>query len=155
MRQNRLMLVTVSVLTLGLASFALAQMMGGSQGHMSMGQSDTVSQSATMGTGQVMGTMPHTDSLVNQMSQYCRMMSNDFGKLQSHFEKMMKIQDMKTLKGEMQKHYDMMMTMQSHMDGQHQMCQNMMSMMRSGGMHGMMGTDSAASESGGQHSHNQ
>jgi hypothetical protein len=127
-------------------------MMGGMMGGMSMGQNDTSSHSATMGMGRMMGTMQPADSLASQMSQYCQMMTSDFGELETHFEKMMQIQDMKTLKAEMQKHHDMMMTMQSRMNGQRQMCQNMMSMMSSMhsggmGMHTMMGGSTAATAS--------
>jgi hypothetical protein len=138
------MLLVVTVLTLGLASFAVAQMMGGNHGHkgnMPMGQNDTLSQSATMGTGHMMGTMPSEDSLVSDMSQYCQMMSNDFDKLQSHFDKMMKIDDMKSLKAEMQKHHDMMVQMHQSMNREGNMVQNMMSMMHSGHMQGMMDPD--------------
>lgn len=150
MRQNRLMLVIASVLTLGLTSLVFAQMMGGSQGHMSTGQSDSVSQSAPMGTGHMMGMMATNDSLMGQMSQYCRTMTADFDKLQSHFEKMMKLDDMTALKAEMQKHHDMMMTMRSQMRDQQQSCQNMMSMktsMPSGGMHAMMSSAASGSAS--------
>ncbi len=157
MRKNRLMLAMVTILTLGLSSMVLAQMMGGSHGNMPMGQNATQSQTATMNRGQMNGTVPPADSLVNQMRQSWGMMSGNFDKLESHFRQMMQIQDMKTLKAEMQKHYEMMQQMHSYMNNQQGMYQNMMSMMSSGqqrgmhGMHAMMSTDSTQSATKSQH----
>ena len=79
------------------------------------------------------------------------MMSGDFNELQSHFEKMMQMQDMKTLKAEMQKHHDMMIRMRNNLNKQHSMFQNVMSMMHSTGMYGMMGADSTESGSTSPH----
>jgi hypothetical protein len=156
MRKNRLFLVMVTILALGLSSIAMAQMMGGNHGNMPMGQNATQSQSATMNKEQMKGTVPPSDSLVNQMSQSWRTMSGDFSKLESHFQQMMKIQDMKELKAEMQKHYNMMQSMHSFMSNQEGMYQNMTSMMsstHSPGMHAMKTTDSTQSAAAGRHTH--
>jgi len=139
MRQTRNMLLIAAVLTLGLVSFGNAQMMMGNSGsQMKAVQNDTLSHSATMMNGNK-NMMNRTDSLVTNMSKYCQMMSSDFDKLQTHFEKMMQMNDMKALKTEMAKHRDMMNNMQGDINGQNNMCQNMMSMMHSGGTNGMMG----------------
>jgi hypothetical protein len=156
MKKNRLMLAIVTILTLGLTPLVMAQMMGGSHGNMPMGQNATQSQSATMGKEQMNGKIPPTDSLVSQMSNSWQMMSGNFSKLESHFQQMMKIQDMKTLKAEMQKHYDMMKSMHAYMNNQRGMYQNMMSMMSSNhshGMHAMTMSDSTQSATTGQRNH--
>lgn len=150
MRQNRLMLLTVFVLTIGVASFAFAQMMGGNHDHSAMNKDDSTSHSGMMGEGMIM----NMGNMMGDMSQHCKMMSNNFDDLQSHFEMMMRMDNMEALKAEMQKHHDMMKEMHDNMSAQQSMCQNMMSMMPSGGMHGSMGSDSTKSESGGQHDHN-
>ncbi len=150
MRENRLMLVMVFVLTLGLASLAVAQMMGGNHDHSAMNKDDSTAHSGMMGEGMMM----QMGNMMDGMSKHCKMMSNDFDKLKSHFEKMMKMDDMNALKDEMQKHHDMMTQMHESMSEQRSMCQNVMSMMHSGCMHGMMGSDSTQSESSGQHDHN-
>ena len=152
MIQNRNMLLIAAVLTLGLASLAAAQMMGGSHGQMSTSQNDTLSHSATMGMREI-NKMNQADSTIINMSQYSRMMSDEFDKLQSHFDKMMQIQDMKTLKAEMQKHQELMNQMHESMGKQHSMIQNMMSMMHSGRMNRMMGMNTDKTETGG-HPHN-
>ncbi len=147
MRQNRLMLVMVFALTLGLASFAAAQMMGGNHDHSAMNKDDSTEHTGMMGEGMMM----KMGNMMGDMSQHCKMMSNNFDDLQSHFEKMMKMDDMSALKAEMRKHHDMMIQMHQSMKEQRSMCQNMMSMMHSGGM---MGTDSTESGSSAQHGHN-
>ncbi|MDX9857614.1 MAG: hypothetical protein RBT76_07485 [candidate division Zixibacteria bacterium] len=149
MRQNRLMLVMVIALTLGLASFAAAQMMGGDHDHSSMNKDDSTAHFGMMGEGMMM----KMGNMMGDMSKHCKMMSSEFDDLQSHFEKMMKMDDMKALKAEMQKHHDMMTQMHENMSEQRSMCQNMMSLTHSGGMPGMMGADSAKSEADGQHNH--
>jgi len=150
MRKNRLMLATLIMLTFGFTSFASAQMMGGSHDHSAKNKSDSTAHSGMMGKGM----MTQMGNMMGDMSKHCSMMSSDFEKLQSHFDKMMKMDDMKALKVEMQKHHDMMTQMHESMNEQRSMCQNMMSMMHSGDMHGSMGSDSTKAETGDQHSHN-
>jgi len=137
MRYTGLKLTIITVMTLAVAPLASAQMMGGHQGHMQMGQADTLSQTATTGMN-MMGTTAGKDSLITGMSQYSLMMSRDFDKLQSSFDAMMQIKDMKTLKVEMQKYHEMMQQMRNQMIKLQDMHQNMMSMMHSGNVNETM-----------------
>jgi len=188
MRQNRFTLIVVALMTLGLASFAAAQMMGHSQSHSAvMNKADSSSQPATMGRGgmgmmgqssQMMnganGQMPmgqndsmsqnatmkmfgRMETLMGDMSQRYTMMSGDFDKLETHFQQMMKMQDMTALKEEMQKHYAMMQKMREGMNRQEGMFQNMMAMMQADGMqmmHGMKDSKPMGSVSSDQHPEN-
>jgi len=161
MKPYRLTLPIVVLLTLGLASFAFGQMMGGAHGSSAMDNTDSTSYGGMMMNGGMMnggmmmnrGTMMKLGSMMGNMSNSCNMMSNDFSRLKSHFEEMMQIKDMKTLKAEMQKHHDMLNRMYDNMSKQHSMFLNMMSMMNSAGMNGMMGTNSTESGSTGPHAH--
>lgn len=142
MRQNRLMLATLIMLTFGFTSFASAQMIGGSHDHSAMNKSDSTAHSGMMGKGM----MTQMGNMMGDMSKHCSMMSSDFEKLQSHFDKMMKMDDMKALKAEMQKHHEMMAEMQQSMMKQQHMDQRMMSMMQNGNMHGMMGMNAKSGD---------
>ena len=144
MRQNRLMLVMAIVLTFGLASFAAAQMMGGDHNHSGMNKDDSTAHSGMMGEGMMM----KMGNMMGDMSKHCKMMSHDLDDLQTHFEKMMMMDDMEALKAEMQKHHDMMTKMHDNMSEQRTMCENMRSMMHSARMHGMGDADSTKSDSG-------
>jgi regulator of replication initiation timing len=98
----------------------------------------------------MMGNM----DMMKNMSGQCQMMSDDFSNLESHFEKMMKENDITVLKAEMQKHYAMMQSMHKQMAKHGDMCKSMMSNMGSGDMKSscaMMGKKS--DESGGGHGH--
>jgi hypothetical protein len=76
--------------------------------------------------------------VMQNMSAQHMMMSQSFGKLEDHFNSMMKINNMAELKKEMQKHHDMMASMRDQMSQNWQTCSQMMSMMGSGGMQGNM-----------------
>jgi len=148
MRKHRLMLFIVTAMILGLASFTTAQMMGGNNHHHYMNQSDSTYQSGTMGMG-MMGMMNQFDSMMGDMSQYCNTMTGNFDKLESHFEKMMQMDDMTALKKEMRKHYDMMQEMHQNMTRQQNVWHTMMSMMHSDYQRGMMGqNDEGSGQSG-------
>lgn len=154
-RNSHRMPIIALVFIFGLASIAAAQMMGGGHGQVMMNQADSTSRSTMMGDSNMSGMgmtgmMSRMDSMMDNMSQHCKMMSNEFSKLKDHFDSMMQINDMKTLKYEMKKHQDMMNDMRQGMMQQKSMCQNMMSMMGTGGMHGMMGM-SATEPEGSQH----
>ncbi len=103
---------------------------------------------------------PHSESdtlgVMKNMSKRCQMMSDSFGELEEHFDTMMKMDNIAKLKREMQKHHEMMSSMQNQMSEHQGMCQKMMSMMGSGGMHGqMMGEKSGeASSKPDDHGHN-
>lgn len=146
MRQRTLMLTIVALLILGVASFGIAQMMGGGHGHMS--KSDSSSQSVMMDKKM----MKNMGSMMNNMMQHCQMMSNDFGELESHFEKMMQMDDMGELRSEMQKHHEMMQGMHKNMMEQQEYCQEMRTIMHSESMQGMMDTGSSESGESDHHS---
>ena len=141
MRQSRIALIIIAVLALGTAPFVSAQMMGGSRDEMPMSQNATLSHSATMGMDSI-SMMNRSDSLIGNMSQYCDTVSEDFDKLQAHFDKMMEIQNMNDLRVEMQRHYDMLQKMQEDMNRQRTMYHNMMTTMYPDQMHGMLTSDS-------------
>ncbi len=125
MKHSIRMLATVILLTLGLASFGVAQMMGGNHDRSSMGMADSTSQSGMMNMGKM-----------GEMSQNCKLMSNNFGKLQENFNAMMQINDINALKTEMKKHQEMMQAMSDNMAEHQAMC---MKMMNSDGKMGKMG----------------
>lgn len=139
MNNSRRIYAIALVLVLGLVPFAAAQMMGGG---MAADKADTTSPSGMMG----MGMMHRMNGMMGDMSQHHKMMSGDFQNLETHFNKMMQIQDMSELKAEMKKHQEMMQNMHESADQQWAMCQNMMSMMHTAGMQGSMGTDSSSSD---------
>jgi TolA-binding protein len=138
MRLSRAMYLVVALMILGLASFTTAQMMGGKHGHAAMGQTDSLSQSATMGKG-MMGRTAVPDSLMTNMTRKCQTVSSDFDQLQSHFDMMMQMQDMKGLKDEMQKHQEMMKKLGVDINQQQGTWQRMMAGAQSGGTPPMMG----------------
>jgi len=128
MRHSIRMLTTAALLILGLASFGVAQMMDGNHDHSPMSKADSTSQSGMMN----MGTMDK----MGDMSQKCKMMSNNFDKLQEHFDAMIQMDDINTLKAEMKKHQEMMQVMRDNMSEHQTMCMNMMD---SDGKMGKMG----------------
>jgi len=159
MKHTHMIASAVIVLTLGLVSYAAAQMMGGNQGHMAMRQSDSLSHSATMGVQSMgtktMGMTSGVDSLMTNMSMNNRMMTGDFDKLESHFNKMMQIQDMATLKAEMQKHQALLNQMRTDMNQRQNMFKQMMSMLHSNGNnYGMMGQSLPQSATASTHASN-
>jgi len=87
--------------------------------------------------------------MMSNMSSHWKMMSDSFGKLEDHFNSMMKMDNMAALKKEMQKHHDMMSSMQRQMMDSRQVCSEMMSMMDSGDMHGNMMDSGNMMNSGG------
>jgi len=89
--------------------------------------------------------------MMNNMSSHWKMMSDSFGKLEDHFNSMMKMDNMAQLKKEMQKHHDMMSSMQQQMTDSRQVCSQMMSMMGSGNMQGNMMDSGNMMNSGGMH----
>ena len=106
-------------------------MMGGSRGNMPMNTSD----STTASSKAELDLMP----MMKNVSNHYDVTVGDFDKLQQHFNKMMQITDMKTLKTEMQKHQEMMTSMHKDMVRQEDMFKNMMSSMHSyNDMHEMM-----------------
>ncbi|HDL02178.1 MAG TPA: hypothetical protein ENH23_08110 [candidate division Zixibacteria bacterium] len=111
MKSSIRMFTVVAVLTLGLASFGVAQMMSGNHEHSSTDKADSQSQSGMMNMGK-MGMMKD--------------MSNNFDKLKTHFDSMMQIDDINTLKAEMKKHQEMLQTMRDNMSEHQTMCMNMM-----------------------------
>ncbi len=133
-KKEEMMKHSIHILTLtlflafALPSFGTAQMtMGGSHGNMPMGKADTTSQpSAMMGSN----IMPMMKDLSGQNDTAI----NDFNKLESHFNTMMKITDMDMLKAEMKKHQDMMQNMHKDMMEQEGMIKNMMSSIQMNGM---------------------
>jgi hypothetical protein len=131
MRSSVRMLTVSALLVLGLVTLGVAQMMSGGNGHMSQMVADSSSQRGQM----------NIMNMMNNMSDHYMMMTSDFDSLQQHFNSMMQINDMGALKSEMKKHRKMMQTMHDTMTEQKGMFQNMMSMMHSGGMQGMMGMD--------------
>lgn len=143
MRYSIRMFTVAALLVLGIVSWGVAQMMGNSDGHMSQMQADSTEQQGQMG----MMNMMHN------MSEHCQMMAGDFDELTRHFDQMMQIDDLKTLKAKMSEHQEMMAEMQQDMKAQKKVCQHMMSMMHSGDTQGMMGMNCAGqSGSGCQHS---
>jgi hypothetical protein len=133
-----------------LAGVVFAQMMGG-QGHGQMQSADSTKGSAMMGMQGMTGMM----GMMHNMSGHCQMMSEEFNKLQEHFDMMMNMNDMSKLRVEMKKHQEMMSSMHQKMSEQTGICQKMMSMMHSEGMQkgmNMMGdtSDTAASSQGDQ-----
>ncbi len=122
MKNSIRMFTTVAVLTLGLASFGVAQMMSGNHEHASTDKGDSQSQSGMMNMGK-MGMMKD--------------MSDNFDKLQTHFESMMQIDDINTLKAEMKNHQEMMQSMRDNMSEHQAMCMKMMG--SDGKMDGKMG----------------
>lgn len=150
MKQRRLMLGIAVLLTLGLVSLGMAQMSGTQDGHVS--QADAGSMS---GCGMMSHKMMNdSDSATGSMTQHCQMMSKDFDELESHFEKMMQIDDVDELKAEMQRHHEMMRGMHGNMMERQQMCQRMNSTTKSSscGMHGMMGCSAMKSNDSDQKS---
>ena len=122
MKQSLRMLTIVALLTFGLATFGIAQMMGGNHDHSMKGNTDSASQSGMMNKGKMdKGMMKMGD-----MSKNCKMMSNNFEKLEKHFGTMMQMNDMSALKSEMMKHQEMMQTMMKTMSDHQAMCMNMM-----------------------------
>lgn len=125
----------VSVTMAGLVS---AQMTGG---HSKMQLADSTKESGMM-------------EIINNTSGHCQMMSQEFDKLQQHIDRMMKMDDMSKLKAEMKRHHEMMSSMHQKMSKQMNMCQNMMSMMPSGGMkNGMNMMGNSSDTAGGSSSH--
>jgi len=132
------------LLAFGLTGFAAAQMMGGHQ--TTMGKADSTSMSNNMMGKGMMGSAKNMNSMMGNVNQHWKMMSNDFDRLEQHLNKMMKMDNMKALKAEMQKHHEMMAEMQQSMMKQQHMDQRMMSMMQNGNMHGMMGMNAKSGD---------
>lgn len=158
MKRSQLMLTLAAIMTFGLASFTVAHMMGGNNGQSSAATGNSSFQAGSMGMGTGMmgmtGQAAQSDSLWNNMSPYCTMLSSDFDKLEAHFNRMMQIKDSDKLRVEMQKHHDMMTEMHNVINQRQGMYRNMMSAMHSGGMSGMMGTGQYGPMSPGESSNN-
>lgn len=137
-----MIILVAAVFTFGLSTFTVAQMMGGNNGHSAMNKNDTSSHS------HMKGTPTDVDSTFANMSQHYKMMTNQFDKLESHFNKMMMMNDITALKAEMQKHQEMMKAMHKAMMKQGNMYEHMMTMMHSGDMmnNNMMGMKSDKSD---------
>jgi hypothetical protein len=93
-------------------------------------------------TNQQAGMVNHSVMMqMRQMAAGDSTMAADFDRLQTHFNQMMKIDDMAKLKTEMAKHQEMMAMMHNEMMHNRQMAEHMEGMMSGGGtMHsgGMM-----------------
>jgi hypothetical protein len=146
MKRSIQMFAIIAVLSIGLVSLGVAQMMNKKQGQSPMTGKDPMSQSGTMGMG-MMGMMNRLDNMMGNMSRNCTMVNNDFEKLQKHFQSMMQMTDMNSLKAEMEKHQQMMQNMQQNMMQQEKLCRNMASLMGSQNMQGSqeMGNNTSGS----------
>ncbi len=131
MKKSLRMLTTATLLTLGLASFGVTQMMGEGHDHSMMNQSGSTSKSD-------MGNMGMTGDM-GDMSKGCKMMLNNFGKLQEHFDTMLQIDDINALKTEMKKHQEMLQVVYDNMSEHQSMCMNMMNSDEKMGKMGKMG----------------
>jgi peptidoglycan hydrolase CwlO-like protein len=110
---------------------ATQMMMGNMHGKQRANEADSTSGSWAM-NADIMG-------MARNMSGNCNKTVSDFDKLQDHFNAMMQITDMATLKAEMEKHQAMMKEIHDNMVREEGMFKNMMSAIQTSGTPGVTG----------------
>ncbi|HKK21379.1 MAG TPA: hypothetical protein VJ983_07905 [candidate division Zixibacteria bacterium] len=127
MRNTARMSIIALILTLGLVSFATAQMMNNSK------QGSATDNNAGSHSGTMMNRGKMNDSM-GTMRQQQTMMMTDFDKIEKNIGTMMQSNNMTTLKSDLKDLQSMVMSMRK------QMAKNMPANMNSNHMNGRMGS---------------
>jgi hypothetical protein len=130
MRKSILILITAAAFILAVGTIGTAQMMHRSESTMPMNVSDSTNQSYMMG--------PDNMAMMDDLSSHYNTTIENFQKLESNFDRMMKINDMDKLKTEMKKYRVMLKSMHKSMIQQEGMFNDMMSSIETQKTNGMM-----------------